>query len=220
MKWATLIAVASGIPALWYDWVYGVGPAWLTISTAVTCCSAMPWREQSSAAGNSCVSGRRGGRKLSPRLLLAECSIRTAGLALISVTGERERLAGPPIHRETESRPSDFKLGPPICAGGQEGRDSRALMELGPAAVDAARQKREAGARIAEAVEPAIDHQRVEPPVAVDVAGIELERWTGDRIRDSGPWSRSDEPRCPEYLDPFGGGDCGRPPTPTASQYQ
>jgi hypothetical protein len=31
VKWAALIAVASGIPALWYDWVYGVGPAWLTI---------------------------------------------------------------------------------------------------------------------------------------------------------------------------------------------
>jgi len=30
VKWAALIAFASAIPALWYDWVYGVGPAWLT----------------------------------------------------------------------------------------------------------------------------------------------------------------------------------------------
>lgn len=31
VKWAAMIAVASAIPALWYDWVYGVGPAWLTL---------------------------------------------------------------------------------------------------------------------------------------------------------------------------------------------
>ena len=31
VKWAALIAIASAIPACWYDWVYGVGPAWLTM---------------------------------------------------------------------------------------------------------------------------------------------------------------------------------------------
>ena len=30
-KFGALIAVASAIPALWYSWVYGVGPAWLTV---------------------------------------------------------------------------------------------------------------------------------------------------------------------------------------------
>jgi hypothetical protein len=30
VKWAAVIALASAVPALWYDWVYGVGPAWLT----------------------------------------------------------------------------------------------------------------------------------------------------------------------------------------------
>ena len=30
VKWAAVIAIASAIPALWYDWVYGAGPAWLT----------------------------------------------------------------------------------------------------------------------------------------------------------------------------------------------
>jgi len=30
-KWAAVIAIASGIPACWYGWVYGVGPAWLTM---------------------------------------------------------------------------------------------------------------------------------------------------------------------------------------------
>lgn len=30
VKWAAVIALASALPALWYDWVYGVGPAWLT----------------------------------------------------------------------------------------------------------------------------------------------------------------------------------------------
>ena len=30
VKWGAVIAVASAVPALWYDWVYGVGPAWLT----------------------------------------------------------------------------------------------------------------------------------------------------------------------------------------------
>jgi hypothetical protein len=30
VKFGALIAVASAIPALWYSWVYGVGPAWLT----------------------------------------------------------------------------------------------------------------------------------------------------------------------------------------------
>lgn len=31
VKWAAVIALASAVPALWYDWVYGVGPAWLTL---------------------------------------------------------------------------------------------------------------------------------------------------------------------------------------------
>jgi hypothetical protein len=31
VKFAALIAVASALPALWYGWVYGVGPAWLTM---------------------------------------------------------------------------------------------------------------------------------------------------------------------------------------------
>lgn len=31
VKWAVVIALASAVPALWYGWVYGVGPAWLTI---------------------------------------------------------------------------------------------------------------------------------------------------------------------------------------------
>jgi len=31
VKWGVLIALASAIPALWYGWVYGVGPAWLTV---------------------------------------------------------------------------------------------------------------------------------------------------------------------------------------------
>lgn len=26
-RWATVVALASAIPALWYGWVYGVGPA-------------------------------------------------------------------------------------------------------------------------------------------------------------------------------------------------
>jgi hypothetical protein len=30
-KWGALIALASAIPATWYGWVYGVGPAWLTL---------------------------------------------------------------------------------------------------------------------------------------------------------------------------------------------
>lgn len=30
-KWGAVIALASAVPALWYGWVYGVGPAGLTL---------------------------------------------------------------------------------------------------------------------------------------------------------------------------------------------
>lgn len=30
-QWAMVIALASAVPALWYGWVYGIGPAQLTL---------------------------------------------------------------------------------------------------------------------------------------------------------------------------------------------
>lgn len=30
-KWGMIIALASAVPAMWYGWVYGVGPAQLTL---------------------------------------------------------------------------------------------------------------------------------------------------------------------------------------------
>lgn len=30
-KWAVVIALASAVPAMWYGWVYGIGPAKLTL---------------------------------------------------------------------------------------------------------------------------------------------------------------------------------------------
>ena len=29
IKWAVVVAIASAIPALWYDWFYGTAPLWV-----------------------------------------------------------------------------------------------------------------------------------------------------------------------------------------------